>query len=162
MQKRNNELIAIDETNAWNPQQGTMFYWNPKAANTQFFFNDRDLQTGDVFAVLYDIEKRARIGEYRAPSAPIGNSGVAKNGGQYLALNYGRLTRLRAATGYPEARDWSETSNAPDNDGIFVVDIETSARRLLVSYQQLAEQLKPRCWPMATKTETQIVTSFIA
>ncbi len=142
--QRNNELIPIDQTHAWNPQQGTMFYWNPKAASTQFFFNDRDLQTGDVFAVLYDIEKRERIREYRDSYAPIGNSGVAQNGGQFLALNYGRLARLRAVTGYPEARDWSKASNAPDNDGIFVVDIETGARRLLVSYQRLAEQLKPR------------------
>jgi hypothetical protein len=139
---QNNKVIRIDKTHAWNPQQGTMFYWNPRAAETQFIFNDRDVQTGRVFAVLYDIEKRKRIREYRDDQAPIGNGGFAQNGGAFLGINYGRLARLRAVTGYPETLDWSKHDNAPDNDGIFVVEIDTGARRLLVSYQQLAEKLR--------------------
>jgi hypothetical protein len=47
-------------------------------------------------------------------------------------------------TGYPAALDWSQADNAPDNDGIFVVDIKTGAKQLLVSYQQLADRLKQR------------------
>ena len=26
----------LDECRAWNPQQGTMFYWNPARPHTQF------------------------------------------------------------------------------------------------------------------------------
>ena len=52
------EFIYLDKTNAWNPQQGTMFYWNPNAPETQFFFNDRDIKTGEVYTVLYDIKKK--------------------------------------------------------------------------------------------------------
>ncbi len=55
--KKDNKIIYLDETHAWNPQQGTMFYWNPRAAKTEFFFNDRDVSTGQVFTVLYDIKK---------------------------------------------------------------------------------------------------------
>jgi hypothetical protein len=139
-----NKIIRLDKTHAWNPQQGTMFYWNPLAAKTQFFFNDRDVKTGKVFTVLYDIEKRVRIREYRDDNAPIGNGGVAQKGGAFLGLNYGRLARLRLVTGYPEALDWSKAENAPANDGIFVVDTTTGTRRLLVSYSQLAEKLKAR------------------
>ena len=139
---QNNKIIRLDKTHAWNPQQGTMFYWNPLAAETQFIFNDRDVRTGRVFAVLYDIEKRKRIKEFRDEQAPIGNGGFAQNGGAFLGINYGRLARLRAVTGYPETLDWSKQDNAPENDGIFVVDIETGARRLLVSYHQLAEKLR--------------------
>ena len=142
--KQENRIIRIEKTHAWNPQQGTMFYWNPQAARTQFFFNDRDLESGKVFTVLYDVEKRARIREYRDDKAPIGNGGVAQNGGAFLGLNYGRLARLRQVTGYPGALDWSKDENAPKNDGIFVVDVKTGARRLLVSYRQLADQLKRR------------------
>ncbi|MCK5699709.1 MAG: hypothetical protein KAI29_01085, partial [Cyclobacteriaceae bacterium] len=40
--KKDNKLIYLDETHAWNHQQGTMYYWNPTSAKTQFFFNDRD------------------------------------------------------------------------------------------------------------------------
>ena len=28
--KQNNKIIRIDKTHAWNPQQGTMFYWKPQ------------------------------------------------------------------------------------------------------------------------------------
>ena len=55
--RHDNKLIRVERTHAWNPQQGTMFYWNPQASETQFFFNDRDLKTGKVFTVLYDLEE---------------------------------------------------------------------------------------------------------
>ncbi|MCH7686081.1 MAG: hypothetical protein IH899_05270 [Planctomycetes bacterium] len=142
--KQNNKIIRVDKTHAWNPQQGTMFYWNPQAPETQFFFNDRDVKTGKVFTVLYDIEKKKRVREYRYEDTPIGNGGVAQTGGTFLGLNYGRLARLRLVTGYPGALDWSKDDNAPDNDGIFIVDIKTGKKRVLVSYRQLAEQLKQR------------------
>jgi hypothetical protein len=59
-------------------------------------------------------------------------------------LNYGRLARLRSVTGYPGTLDWSKQDNAPANDGIFVVDVKSGNRRLLVSYRQLADLLKQR------------------
>ncbi|MEM7386362.1 MAG: hypothetical protein AAF514_15580, partial [Verrucomicrobiota bacterium] len=41
-----NGIRVVDQSRAWNPQQGTMFYWNPEARDTQFLFNDRDPVTG--------------------------------------------------------------------------------------------------------------------
>jgi hypothetical protein len=140
--ERNNEIIRLDKTHAWNPQQGTMFYWNPRAPNSQFFFNDRDVTTGKVFVVLYDIEKKKRVREFRYDDTPFGNSGVAQNGEAFLGLNYGRLARLRLVTGYPDAVDWSKEYNAPESDGIFKVDPNSGEKRLLVSYRQLANQLE--------------------
>ena len=96
-----NKIQYLDKTHAWNPQQGTMFYWHPKSAENQFFFNDRDVKTGKVFTVLYDIEQKKRVKEYRYEETPIGNGGVAPNGSAWLGLNYGRLARLRLVTGYP-------------------------------------------------------------
>jgi len=137
-----NKILRVEKTNAWNPQQGTMFYWNPLAPETQFFFNDRDVATGKVYTVLYDLEKKQRVREYRYDDTPIGNGGVAANGSAFLALNYGRLARLRLVTGYPGALDWSKHEPAPDNDGIFVVDVESGKKRLLVSYAQLHQRLE--------------------
>ncbi|MHC4742542.1 MAG: hypothetical protein ACYS8Z_11560 [Planctomycetota bacterium] len=138
----NNRIIRLDKTHAWNPQQGTMFYWNPLAAETQFFFNDRDVETGKVFTVLHDIEKKKRVREYRFDDTPIGNGGVAADGSAWLGLNYGRLARLRLVTGYPEALDFSKDQIAPENDGIFIVDIKTGKKRLLVSYRRLDKELR--------------------
>jgi hypothetical protein len=138
----NNKIIRLDKCHAWNPQQGTMFYWNPLKPETQFFFNDRDIKTGKVFTVLYDIEKKKRVHEYKFDDTPVGNSGVAADGSAFLAINYGRLARLRLVTGYPQALDWSKDEIAPENDGIFIVDIKTGKKRLLVSYRQLDKELK--------------------
>jgi hypothetical protein len=140
----NNKIIRIEKTHAWNHQQGTMFYWNPLAPETQFYFNDRDIVSGKVFTVLYDIKQQQRVMEYRFNDTPIGNSGVAATGSGWLGLNYGRLARLRLVTGYPGAQDWSKDEVAPENDGIFFVDMETGEKRLLVSYQQLEIKLKER------------------
>jgi len=140
--KDQNRILRIDTTRAWNPQQGTMFFWNPSAATTQFFFNDRDVGSGDVFTVLYDIEARRRVKEYRFPDAPIGNAGVAADGSAWLGLNYGRLARLRPVTGYPGSRDWSKHENAPQDDGLFRVEVGSGQKKLLVSYQDLEDKIK--------------------
>ncbi|GJM27279.1 MAG: hypothetical protein DHS20C16_36940 [Phycisphaerae bacterium] len=132
----------VEKTRAWNFQQGTMLYWNPQAPDTQFFFNDRDPETHAVFCVLYDVAKRARVREYRFDDVPIGNSGVSRDGRSFLAINYGRLGRLRPVTGYPGALDTTEGEKHPDTDGVFKVDVTTGVRTLLISYAELADQIR--------------------
>ncbi len=137
----------VDQSRAWNPQQGTMFYWNPDAAESQFFFNDRDPQTGKVFCVLFDIAKGAngrRVREYRFEETPVGNSGVAQNGGSFLAINYARMARLRPVTGYKGTFDWTVDVDHPKDDGVFKVDIEGGKKSLLVSFEQLARILQKK------------------
>lgn len=136
----------VTQTRAWNFQQGTMLYWNPAAPETQFFFNDRDPKTHEVFCVLFDISRGAngqRVTEYRYADTPVGNSGVAQNGGWFCAINYARLARLRPVTGYPGAHDWTYGVKHPKDDGIFKVNVATKEKQLLVSFQQLADALRP-------------------
>ncbi len=136
---------ALDRCRAWNPQQGTMLYWNPQAAETQFFFNDRDPATNKVFCVLFDISRSStgeRLLEYRFDDSPVGNSGVAQRGGKFLAINYGRMARLRRVTGYAGAFDWTGDEKHPANDGVFLIDVASGSKKLLVSFQQLAAALR--------------------
>ncbi len=137
----NGRINAIERTRAWNFQQGTMFYWNPLQAESQVFFNDRDRRTNRVFTVLYDVNRRTRIREYRFDDTPIGNGGVAQKGGWFLGLNYGRMARLRPVTGYPQAFDWNPDTPAPADDGLFKVDVETGRKTLLVSFAALADAI---------------------
>jgi hypothetical protein len=141
--ENNYAMRKVDTTRAWNPQQGTMLYWNPDAPNTQFFFNDRDLETNKVFCVLYDIAEGRRVKEYRFADTPMGNSGVAQRGGFFLGLNYGRMDRLRKVTGYAGAHDWTGDLVSPDNDGIFKVDLQTGQKELIVSFAALADWMRP-------------------
>ena len=142
--RRDYAATVVDRSTAWNIQQGTMMYWNPQAAETQLFFNDRDPKTGKVFTVLLDTAKRKRLKEFRYDDTPFGNSGVAQKGGRFLGINYGRLARLRAVTGYKGAYDWTGDEAAPANDGIFIVDVATGKKRLLVSFRQLADLLRSK------------------
>lgn len=138
-----NRVVPVDQSRGWNPQQGTMFYWDPAAPSSRFFFNDRDPVTQRIFTVLYDVPGRRRLREYRFDEAPVANSGVAQQGGRFLALNYGRMARLRLVTGYVGAYDFTRQALHPDNDGIHVVEAGTGVRRLLVSFEQLADLVRP-------------------
>ena len=139
----NNYAIEIlEQTQGWNPQQGTMFYWNPDAPDSQFFFNDRDPETGKVFTVLYDLEKRKRVKEFRSRKQPVGNSGVKQTGGAFAAINYARMARLRPVTGYKDAHDWTVGVKHPKDDGIFLIDSRTGGQSLLVSFEQMAAEIR--------------------
>ncbi len=133
---------VVDTSRGWNVQQGTMFYWNPAEPEHQFFFNDRDPETGKVFCVLFDIRENKRIREYRFQDTPVGNGGVAFDGRHFAGINYARMARLRRVTGYPGAWDWTTGVSAPDDDGVFLVDVETGSKTLLVSFRQLAQAVR--------------------
>ncbi|MCB1123689.1 MAG: hypothetical protein KJT03_19200 [Verrucomicrobiae bacterium] len=137
-------VIKVEESRGWNPQQGTMFYWNPLKQDTQFFFNDRDPKTGKVFCVLYDLEKKKRIREYRFEKQPIGNGGVMQAGGYFAGINYARMARLRPVTGYKGAWDWTVGVKHPKDDGVFKVNAETGKAKLLVSFKQLADIIRDK------------------
>jgi len=141
--KQGNRVVPVDQTRAWNFQQGTMFYWNPASAETQFFFNDRDPDTSQIYTVLFDIQKQKRVREFRYQDTPIGNSGVAQGGAAFLGINYGRLDRLRPVTGYPGAFDWTAEEKAPNNDGIFMIGVPSGEKQLLVSFRKLADLVRP-------------------
>ena len=135
-------IRTVDESRGWNVQQGTMLYWNPVDPENQFFFNDRDPETGKVFCVLYDIKEDRRVREYRFEDTPVGNGGVAFDGKHFAGINYARMAKLRPVTGYPGAWDWTDGVSAPEDDGVFLVNVETGEKELLVSFRELAEALR--------------------
>jgi hypothetical protein len=142
--KNDYKVTKIEESRGWNPQQGTMFYWNPLKPDTQFFFNDRDPKTEKIFTVLYDIEKKKRVREYRYEDQPIGNGGVMQAGGWFAGINYARMARLRAVTGYKGAWDWTEGVLHPKDDGIFKVNTETGKGDLLVSFKDMTNIIREK------------------
>jgi hypothetical protein len=82
------------------------------------------------------------VAEYRFEDASIGNGGVSRQGEYFLAINYGRMARLRPVTGYPEALDWTVGVDHPTDDGVFKVNVATREKMLLVSFARLAEMLR--------------------
>ena len=135
------KLEKLDESQGWNPQQGTMFYWNPHQPSHQFFFNDRDPKTGVVYTVLFDQQKKQRVKTYHYGNHSFGNSGVCPTGKYFLAINYARMARLRPVTGYKDSFDITDDIATPKDDGIAIIDIRTGKKKILISFDQMAEGL---------------------
>lgn len=140
--KDKHKVIPVDRTLAWNLQQGSMLYWHPLFPDTQFFYNDLDPKTGVVFTVLFDIEKRQRVREFRFGKHSIANGGVAPNGKYFAGINYGRISASRSVISYAGAfDDLADGPANPETEGIFLVDTTTGEKKLIVPYRKLAEKL---------------------
>jgi hypothetical protein len=59
-----------------------------------------------------------------------------------VALANPRVSLL-PVTGYPGAHDFTGEALHPADDGVHIVDVETGERRLLVSFAQLADLVRP-------------------
>ena len=119
----------ISETRAWNLQQGAMLHWNPINPETEVVFNDRNEE--ELVSAVLNVE----TGEKRFLPRPI--SAVSHNSRFALSLTYGRLTRLRKVVGYGGSVDPNPTEAHPDNDGVFLMDLETGETKLIVSIDEV-------------------------
>ena len=115
----------VGHTLAWNLQQGALLHWNPLSPETEVIFNDLD--QGTLKAAVLDV----RTGRKRYLPRPI--SGVGTVGRHALSLTYGRNGRLRRVVGYAGVPDPYPTDPHPDDDGIFLMDLETGRSELIVS-----------------------------
>jgi len=128
------KFSPLTQTNAWNMQQGCMMFWNPLKPDDEFFFND--VANGKLVSVLFNIKTGSRT------VLPFAISGISHDGHSAISLNYGRISRLRKVVSYSGTADPNPTIAHPDNDGIFIVNLQTLERKLIVSFAQMAEVIK--------------------
>ena len=124
----------LAETRAWNLQQGCMLHWLPTAPDRLITFNDR--QVDRHVAVVLDIHS----GKKRVLPRPI--SGLTRDGRYAVSLNYARLKSLRPVVGYTGLPDLFADQNHPEDDGIYLMDIETGEADVLVSYEEARALLR--------------------
>ncbi len=122
-------FTPLTETRTWCHQQGAMTLWLPRQSR-QFLYNDWNEDTQSVTAHLYDLDEGLR----RRYPMPVYN--ISPDGRYAVSLNFSRIPRRGysyAMTPLPEGHlepDW-------DNDGLFLMDLETAETTLLISYRQL-------------------------
>ena len=126
--ERGDRLERIAETRAWNFQQGTRLQWIP-GRDREFVYNTRG--ANGFGAVVADVTGRT----LRELSMPIYQ--VGPDGGSALTFSYGRLQRL-GGYGYAGIEDARAEDPIPSDDGIYRVDLETGAAKLLVSIAEVA------------------------
>ncbi|HIE51283.1 MAG TPA: hypothetical protein EYP85_05955 [Armatimonadetes bacterium] len=125
----------LAQTHAWNWQQGTMLQWLPSAPDRLIIYNDR--QEGRFVSVIRDIH----TGETRRLPLPV--YAVSHDGRSAVTLNFARVARTRPGYGYVGLPDpWAE-EGAPEEDGIYWMDLTTGEHRLIISLAQMAA-FRPR------------------
>lgn len=117
-------FFKISETTSWNFQQGSMMQWYESGKSV--IFNDFDGK-GYVSRVVGIDGKE--IDGYDCPFATINFKS-----GKAVSVNFSRIYDFRRGYGYCNIPDPFANVNAPDDDGIFLVDLRTKEKKLLASY----------------------------
>ena len=127
------QIRNISSTHAWCWQQGARVRWNPYEQN-ELIYNDYINCEYVCFSVNIKNGQRKRFS-----TLPIYDLNCDKKIG--YGLNFRRLQWLRPGYGYVKGQSISRRSYAPDNDGLYCVDLQSQKRKLLFSLAQLAEQV---------------------
>ena len=119
----------LGSTHAWNWQQGCMLQWVPGSSH-EVIWNDR--QDGRFVCHILD----AQSGRRRTLPHPF--YCLSPDGRTGFAPDFRRLNDTRPGYGYAGLPDPNRNVPAPDDEGIWALDLKTGGRRLLFSFAQAA------------------------
>lgn len=126
------EYVELITTKAWCWQQGARLRFHPFLKNVILY---NDIKNGNYVCREFDIEKKMILNTYCGAFYD-----VDVNMKYAIGLNYSRLQRLRPGYGYDKLEDTTSEINAPDNDGIYKIDIKNNTKELLISLKDLARE----------------------
>ena len=121
--------IELGSTRAWNWQQGCMLQWVP-ATDSRVAWNDRE--DGRFVTRLLDVKS----GEGRTLPHPF--YCLSSDGGTAFAPDFRRLNDTRPGYGYAGIVDPNRDELAPDDSGIWRMDMQTGEQRLIFSFADAA------------------------
>lgn len=128
--KRMKDYIKVGETLAWNYHKGCRLQWLGK---NSLIYNNAD---GDkLISCIYDLENNTQ----RSLHYPIDS--VSTCGRYASTFSYGRLEKLMPGYGYATYDDDESFKQIkmPDNTGLFLGDVNSNSKQLLVSIKEITE-----------------------
>lgn len=125
----NYKHIKINETNAWNVQQGSMLQWVGPDFSKRIVFND--YRDNKYCSIIYDTESK----EEKIINLPIYD--VTRDGRYALSLDFSRLHTVRPGYGYSNIADQTKEINVPDEAAINKINLNTNEITPLITYQDL-------------------------
>ena len=131
----NDRWIRLGESRSWNWQQGCMLQWRP-GTDTEVLWNDRE--DGRFVCRIIDI---ATMKTRTIPSAIYT---VSPDGRIAMTLDFERVQDMRPGYGYAGLSDPHADDLAPDDAGIYRVDLETGERELVISVADMLDYPFPR------------------
>jgi len=127
-------LIPLDTTTAWNWQQGAQAAWLGGGDGGWIAYNMRAADGRSFFSRL----RHVRTGETR--DLPLPTYSITDDGRIGLCLNFQRLRYCHPTIGYAIEGEAPRPPDAPDDDGLFAMDMESGATRLVLSLARLAAE----------------------
>lgn len=124
------EFNVFAETTAWNFQQSSMLQWLGNAPDTCLYNTFAD---GAFGCCLHNVDTGAQRHLPRAVA------NVAQDGSKAVCVNMPRIFDFRPGYGYEEIPDPYADVKAPEDDGVYVMDLATGDSRLMLS---LAEAVR--------------------
>ncbi len=122
--------IPLGHSRAWCWQSGCMLQWRPGYEN-QILWNDR---SGDRFITrILDI----RTGEKHELPFPFFT--VHPSGNSALGLDFERLEYMRPGYGYAGIQDRNHDILAPEDMGIYHLDLRSGRKKLMLSLRRLRD-----------------------
>jgi hypothetical protein len=128
--EENDRWSDFGESVAWNWQQGCMLQWLPGTEST-VLWNDR--KGDDYVCHILDVA----TGEGRTIPHPIYS--VSPDGKTAVTPDFRRIADVRPGYGYNGPPDPHTDDLAPEESGIFHVDLETGEAKLIISLAQIAK-----------------------
>lgn len=126
---------SLDQTTTWNWQMGCQLQWLDGESQRQVIYNTRTTDKNSVYPGFGSTVYNVDTGIKRSLPLPI--YVVAPNSRYALCIDYSRLYITHETIGYAEAQPPLEMPNAPADDGIHRMNIETGESRLIISYDDL-------------------------
>ena len=128
--KDGDKWIELGESRAWCWQQGCMLQWRP-GSKSEILWNDRQ---GDGFVChILDVFTRKKR------TVPHAVYTVSPCGKWAVAPDFRRVQDMRPGYGYPGLPDPKRDVLAPEDSGVFNINLDTGESKLVVS---LADMLK--------------------
>lgn len=139
-------FVPLAETRAWNFQQGALTQWFQDGRSV--VFNDFD---GEKYVSRAVDLSGKEIARYERPFACI-----SRKADKALSVNFSRIYDFRKGYGYFNIPDEHRTVGAPDDDGIFSVDLDSGKSKLIFSYADMKEAFRE-----APFTDMKLVVNHI-
>lgn len=128
------EFDKLGESRAWNFQQGAMLQWvDPE---------DRFLLWNDAVPgeAAFAVHHRLADGEQRRLPRPVANLG--RDGRYALSINFERLFDFRPGYGYVNRADPFGKEDAPEKDGVFLLEVDSGESRLILSLSAIQKLMR--------------------
>lgn len=124
------DFIKLDDSFAWNFHKGCRLQW---LDDKRIIYNTADKQ-GKLIASIVELNN----GLTESLDYPIDT--VSRNGKLATSFSYQRLEEYMPGYGYPyRDTDAYIGELAPNETGLFIIDLESNKRELLISLKELAE-----------------------